>query len=422
MKKLLYVSGLILISMLAGGCGDKTDTAKNSIVEYAGIPYTGEFSENLFENGTLEGEGTFTFTDIDGGVNTIAGKWKSGTLEGAVKIQLADDSVIETDYKKGAASGKAVRTFSDGTSMQYRYADGEPTGKIVYFDQTGKITGLDRFYKDRPAAELCGATKELDWQELLENPGGTYQQMIKAEGTVTDIFGNESRTYVAVKDRNDHTYICEYGNGQTRSPQAVIPNLAVGETVTVYGVVGKPAVLSFSSNYRVINYPQLEEEFSVEEFETANKENASYHAVANEDLTNRLPVIEGFFAENEQLKEIDYGKFDNENAVNYDYEVLADNPYLVSSFALKDTAEVIWSETDKKEKTLTMLLQKQDSGEIYYTEYEFKKEETLPETGEVITFEGALQGCEKLQQIVGFGETKERVLVTVPRVVLENIE
>lgn len=126
--------------------------------EYCGTKNTLLY-EGEFKDGYYEGQGT-TYPDgcINSGkinISKMTGNFKEGLFHGLIKGYNYDNIVTSNaEYLSGKINGKQESYSYNGTkrwlSSVYHYKDNELHGKIINYDETGKVTSSQDYNMGRP--------------------------------------------------------------------------------------------------------------------------------------------------------------------------------------------------------------------------------------------------------------------------------
>lgn len=393
----------------------------NVTVFYEGIPYIGTVVEGTVEGGALNGEGVVEIKDDEDNAIRLSGNWENSELSGKAEIILSDESVIYTKYKEGHANGNAVRKYVDGSSQTYSYSDGLPRGRVVSYNSMGNIINIDRYFEGRLISEWCELATAFDHDQAYRDQEDYYGEPVFFSGTVTDLFGSDSDTYVAVENKQSQTLIFRYANGATAQNQALVPNLSIGQNVTFYGLFEKYEQMYSGGWAKIVNVTDMEEEFSVCEFGGENWKERIPLLVNNESLFSLLPVVRAVYAKIEG-EDFALSEKELEEPEEITYETIVKYPYSVDMFSRSGRAEIINILVYQSESKMRMLLREKGTGNYYYGIYAPKAEESIPWVGQEISFTGDLKGCAKLQQYCETQEGLALEYIVFPRINITSIE
>ena len=409
-KKITLLSGIAFVCLSISVCAMKkaenyADMTTQTAVYFEGIPYVGNISGVDFENGEPNGNGVFI--DNAGGFS-LKGTWKDGDLQGNIEVELADGSSISTKYKNNQMNGLAVRTYSDKSYMEYRYEKGIPTGRAILYNQDGKIQSVDRYYNSKLISEWCSIAQEVEYKELFSNAEEYQEIPIVFQGEVTDILDDKKTEYVVVKNKENHSVICNYENTLSASQKTLMPTLEVGDIITVYGFLEQLDIWESEDLLNTYTLLQIDgEEFDsleiLNELFLSSRSDEYQSSISsvninNTDLYSSIPCMSSFYAEIEEKNDFKIEELDGQNAKEYDYENIVHFPMHYSYFRLSDSADLVQMTNDQKKNKCTMVLLKTGTNQMYYATFEYETWEDVPQVGEQIQFDSIIQGLKKLKR------------------------
>lgn len=395
------------------------DSAKSITVTFEGKKYAGKYAGEMSDDGEPNGEGMFTSSD-SGKLVTVEGTWNNGILQGSVRITLSDSSIVVVDYQDDVENGIARRTYDNGDYSIYRCDRGKHVNKVMCFDRDGQLKGIDRYYDEVLISDLIEQSEEVNYSDLFTQSVEYFMKPIKFSGRVTDVLDNSKGTYILVENEENETIIGNYYNTETATPQALVPNLSVGENVTLYGFYKEYKVLNTEKLINSVSACQITDRvIQVEEYSVSMDYPSLPLAVNNTAIYSSLPMVSVFYAEPENDSKPVFSEIAVTEAQKYDYNVLNRFPYYFSYFEVKDIA-VIVKETVKNNR-VTMILQKDDSNQLYYASYTLKEGESLPHVNEKVVFKGTVGGNYKLKCINEHDGYCESTYVLIPKLEISSI-
>jgi hypothetical protein len=241
-KKHLAAAGiavvfLLLILLIALRRGNKADlrgrTVEEDTISYS-LRWLGDDYEGTYTGRTVNGkpEGTGVFTDKDGAI-TYSGEWKGGKLSGYGSVQYADGTHEEGMYLDGKRHHWIRRYDSDKD-----YKDG------VY--DFGNLYGCMSTFRDGSLYHETLIANGDHVSQIRKNAVKLTKDLIASKGYIDKYvyitgkiaYTEETETSCNYRIASDSVgmVICNYTNtAGYRSAQPVMPNMTVGQTITVFG-------------------------------------------------------------------------------------------------------------------------------------------------------------------------------------------
>lgn len=422
-KEKLAAFGLlaaVLLGTCLGSAGAATDT-DTVVFTLEGVPYAGALAD-----GKESGEKIFTAADPDAPFVSAAGTWQEDTFAGSVEVVWKDQSVTALDYKDGMADGKAVRTYEDGSWIEYKYKKDYPSGRVLSYSADGSLTGVDWFYHYRRTKEWRSLAEAVPYEELLNHPDQYYEKPVTFEGVVTDILDGAKNRYLLVENAKNQTVVCQYATAAMTPPEVLMEEVTPGDEVSVCGIFEKSEILSLKKLGNAETWASFEKGIDLSEFVQSGSVDGDLlirqPEVGNEAVYSTLPIVKLLYLEAEGETPFDFGKLDTEQAKTYGYEELVKYSGLFYDCLLQDTAEVKQVTVDYGNKEAQLLLQKKGSSYLYYAEMSLDEKQLLPAAGETISFEAKLKGCYKLERHVADGGYDQVSYLQVPAMTIKKVE
>ena len=237
-RKYMAAAGIVLLLLILMAVFLRDRKTEDRVLEDDSIKYTlrwsGEDYEGTYKGATLNGKpsGTGEFTS-DKGELTYSGQWQNGKPEGTGSLNYSDGTREEGMYLDGKRH-HAVRIYESNN----KYTDG------VY--DYGKCYGCRSEYKDgglvhetlfangdhvskikEQALELT--RKVIDQKQYID-------QYVYITGKVVFVYESETSCNFRVKSDGIGMVIGSFTDtAGYRSKQPVMPDMRIGDTVTIYG-------------------------------------------------------------------------------------------------------------------------------------------------------------------------------------------
>ena len=343
--------------------------------------------------GTLEKNGdksTFTTLPSTGTNFSITGKWSNNkeAFYGECTISYEDGTIQSVTYKKGLIREKVTTTYPDGSYQTFSTSKGKPCKKIRTYSPDDKLITLDWFHQCTPVSNLLINAVCPDYDEILSAPYDYVELPLKISGTVINIYENASNEYLKIKDNSDNLYLFKYAN--TSIPQfssSNIENVSINDSIEIYGFLdtinNKNNQLSFfehSLGWEINSKLFLEELIADDDFFSSVQE---YSKITDSELEREFPILNAF-----------YWKTDKTNIdplhLTNDYELICKYPYYYKNKKLSVTGKIVYENTNSASGKITLLIQKENSSEIYGATYETTDYTSL--LGETVSCSGSSDG------------------------------
>ena len=406
---------ILLGTLILTGCHLKNAPAKTS-VQILEQHYTGtlEFTD-------ASGTGTFK-ADVPDSI-VVSGTWKNSMLQGAATVNYPDGSTLTGKFKNGLLSGTATKTNKDGSYFTFKCNSSNPNGLITYYSKEGQLLSYDWFYQKTPIQDLLAHSSEANYRELLCNPNDNLVFPYKISGIVQAIYDSNTSTYMHLTDKQGNFYICTYQNyTPARYTQALVPNFAIGDHVSVYGYLQKcDSLSSFENLYLsefILNTSYSSENIGFNIIDTSdststttgdseklnedsflNKSSTSteslpnnYSSTIGSNAESVCPVITLFYGELEEAS-----PFERPTTSKFlSYEDICRYPYHCATLPITIKGTIINQTINYKNSSMELIIEQEDTKNIYFSTYHFADQTVFPTKGDFITINGTLKGNNKL--------------------------
>lgn len=335
---------------------------------------------NVFNNiyyGTLEekDENTSVFSayaDQSDSTFTITGKWSDtlNAFDGACNISYQDGTTQAVTYKDGAISKQVVTTFPDGSYQTFSAKAGKPYKKIFTYSEDGSLLDLDWFYQCRSVKGLNQSAISLDYQELIRTPYDYNDVPIKVSGTVVALYEIPTHGYIKIKDENNHMYLFNYPNASIQSFTTTnVENVSIGDSIEIYGFFD--SINDYKNNPLSLYEHTLGYEMSFDAFQETLADSdflayiRSFNQIDDADLKRKIPVFAAYYWTTDKT-DID------PLHLTFDYEDICKYPYYYKNEKISLTGKVVYEDISASENHAVLLIQKENSSEIYGVHYNSK--------------------------------------------------
>lgn len=418
-RKYLLIFGCLFLSLLfLTSCSGRNKESSSLIsVDVLSSTYSGEYTGESTDK-KPDGSGTFTFTSEETDSDFIlTGTWENGLLQGDASIDFSDGTELLAEYKDGLINGEVTEHFSDGSYRMYTCSKGKPYGRIKLYDASGNLSGYDYYYQSRTITWLKSQSQEADYQSMQNASSDLLINPVKITCTVVSIYEDLESTYIELSDRDNHSYIGTYKNTEPdKYAQAIVPNLKVGEEITVYGFlkksasvedadrIGASALISDIHNLDTTtlkndtleeaqtedlsgnnNFIASDDGIDEEESETESEEETEEDTLADR-FGNTMPILALFTADYTSGEQAPFqkGTVKYENIIKYPYHY-ADQKFRLSCTVMK---QII----DYDLQMIQIIVAEENTSNYYYATYHYTSQSTLPALGDHVVITGTYQG------------------------------
>lgn len=388
-KKILCTLALSLTTILS--CVFPINATENTDVVSVNL-YNNIYYGNLTSEDN--GESTFTTASSSDTAFTITGKWseKLDAFDGECTISYDDGSIQSVKYKNGLISKEVVTTYPDGTYQTFACNTGSPCKKIFTYSEDGTLIDLDWYHQCKSVKELIDSAIPSDYRALLSNPYAYVDIPLKVSGTIEAIYETSSQTYLKVADGNRNLYLFNYSSASIQPFFSTnIENVSVGDSLDIYGFFNKlndheasPLTLYEHALGYEMDFSDLQEELADSALVASVH---SYSNVTDDDLDKEIPVFSAFYWETNKTD------IDPIN-LTFSYDEICKYPYYYKDEDFSLTGKVVYENIDTANKRIVLLIQKQNSSEIYGVNY--KTSEATSLLGKKVSCSGLGDGNNKI--------------------------
>ena len=344
--------------------------------------------------GTLEANGkesTFTTLPDSEASFSITGSWSDSqeAFNGECTISYEDGTTQDVTYKKGLIRKKVTTTYPDGTYQTFTTSRGKPCKKIQTYSSEGELISLDWFHRCTPVSSLLQNAVSPNYDEWFSNPYDYSELPIKVSGTVISIYESASTGYMKIKDESDNLYLFKYPNASIQQfVSSNIENVSVDDSIEIYGFFDsinnyEEEPISFfehSLGWEMNSKTFLDELIVDDDFLSSVR---NYSKVTDSDLEEEIPILKAFYW---KTNETDI----NPLHLTGSYEELCKYPYYYKSEKFSITGKIVYENTNSSAGNVILLIQKENSSEIYGATYETTDYTSL--LGETVSISGSSDG------------------------------
>ena len=322
-----------------------------------GKTYEGQYSGD-FANTKPNGKGLFTSDD---GSLSYEGQWVMGLFSGEGKITYQGDNkdlmYEEGTFLDGKRDGRVRAYESESVYTETIYDQNIPYARSDRYEN-GELTDSDYYINATKMSDMISESKELTDKVIADKE--YYNCYVSVKGKVEFVAQDDEKCYFRIDSDKVGMVFGSYENtGGITSMQAYMPNMKVGDEVTLYGYyigVNKDYVLADKEGY---NYEYIE----------------------------LMPFLGTDSNTNKELNNSDTSSYDD----------IIHNPYYRT---MEETDEVfVVKDVAKAGKTYKLIASKKSSykknTEKYVLEYEGEPEEIFI-AGDEITIKGYYDGQTKV--------------------------
>ena len=197
-------------------------------VTWSGSEYKGTYTGEAL-NGVPNGEGTFIH---EGNEITYTGDWKNGTFNGQGSLTYSDGKWEEGTYKDGKRNGWVRRYDSKSSYKDNIYDNGGKYGVQSEYSK-GKLVKETIYANGSSVSEIKKNALKLTGDVIRDK---TYvDQYVYVKGKVVFLNEDDGSLFFRIKSDSIGMVTGDYSNtAEERRKQAVMPNMSVGDEVTVY--------------------------------------------------------------------------------------------------------------------------------------------------------------------------------------------
>lgn len=309
------------------------------------------------EDGSPEGKGTFS-TDEDSEESfTVEGTFKSGDLDGKVEFTFSDGhkeiGKVEDNYYEGAF--KIIET--DGSYKKVNYNSGKGEGRVISYDASDDVAGVDWYYDGYLISDLIEEAEEYTAEEYYINPYMYVDLTVKVSGTVEDVVQTKDKCIIKLLDKDGALYLVTYPNGiYNKKLPTIVPAAKNGQKMSLYGI------------FKGITTDKISEDA---------------------DYGYSFPEISAFYGEVQGSKADVFAGAE----APYEYEDICNNPYAYSELKIEVDGIVENVVVNYKDAYVTCKVITEEEN-IYFARLELEnlKKNYFPVKGEKIKVKGTIQG------------------------------
>ena len=233
----IAVAFLLFVLLIVRGCGKKANlngrTVDEDTIKYS-LKWQGEEYEGTYTGSTVNGkpEGTGVFTDKDAAI-TYSGQWSGGKFDGNGAVQYADGTHEEGMYLEGKRHLWVRRYESDKEYKDGVYDFGNLYGCLSTY-KDGSLYHETLIANGDHVSQIRKNAVKLT-KDLIANKG-YIDKYVYITGKIVYLEDSDIACNYRIDSDSVGMVICNYTNtAGYRSKQPMMPNMAVGETITVYG-------------------------------------------------------------------------------------------------------------------------------------------------------------------------------------------
>ena len=207
---------------------DSSTSLSNYVVHWKGEDCSGTYTGEV-KNGVPDGEGVFETQDF-----SYTGEWENGVFKGKGNLTFSDGSWEDTEFSDGKRNGFSRQYKSQGKYTERVYDSGAPYGDVCTYED-GKLVDHYLLANKEKVRHIEKDAVALDAKVIRKKD--YLDQYVYVTGVVKYIFQNDSRCYFRIESERAGMIAGFYENTSgIKSKQAIMPNMKVGEHVTVYGL------------------------------------------------------------------------------------------------------------------------------------------------------------------------------------------
>ena len=273
-------------------------------------------------------------------------------------------------------------------------SDGKPVKKINSYSSASKLINVDWFYLCTPISEWKKNAEHVSYNNLVEDPYNYVDHPVEIQGEVQEVYESKKYAYIKIKDVAGNPYLFRAVTLKTdKYATPCLPNLSVGDSVTICGVYNGLSEISDSST--VLYHRSLGYKKSFDSFkdwiisEESMKEYSDLVSLPDEESLDNIPEFTTI-----------YGDIENDDNVadpmhlTKDYSELCKYPLYYVDTKVSITGKIVYENADTDSNSLVMLISEEGTGHIYALSMKMK--DYVSYLNKKITCSGTFNGNNKI--------------------------
>ena len=385
---------IVCLLVFAGICSFHTSAADSKNEQFVNVNVFNKVYYGTVTTNADSEDAVFTPVSKSTDFLQIEGTWKKNSFSGDCTISYKDGHELYVDYKKGLISGETTSENADGSFLKYTCSDGKPVKKINSYSSASKLINVDWFYLCTPISEWKKNAEHVSYNNLVEDPYNYVDHPVEIQGEVQEVYESKKYAYIKIKDVAGNPYLFRAVTLKTdKYATPCLPNLSVGDSVTICGVYNGLSEISDSST--VLYHRSLGYKKSFDSFkdwiisEESMKEYSDLVSLPDEESLDNIPEFTTI-----------YGDIENDDNVadpmhlTKDYSELCKYPLYYVDTKVSITGKIVYENADTDSNSLVMLISEEGTGHIYALSMKMK--DYVSYLNKKITCYGTFNGNNKI--------------------------
>ena len=385
---------IVCLLVFAGICSFHTSAADSKNEQFVNVNVFNKVYYGTVTTNADSEDAVFTPVSKSTDFLQIEGTWKKYSFSGDCTISYKDGHELYVDYKKGLISGETTSENADGSFLKYTCSDGKPVKKINSYSSASKLINVDWFYLCTPISEWKKNAEHVSYNNLVEDPYNYVDHPVEIQGEVQEVYESKKYAYIKIKDVAGNPYLFRAVTLKTdKYATPCLPNLSVGDSVTICGVYNGLSEISDSST--VLYHRSLGYKKSFDSFkdwiisEESMKEYSDLVSLPDEESLDNIPEFTTI-----------YGDIENDDNVadpmhlTKDYSELCKYPLYYVDTKVSITGKIVYENADTDSNSLVMLISEEGTGHIYALSMKMK--DYVSYLNKKITCSGTFNGNNKI--------------------------